>query len=153
MNQTCKKCGDEKVPSNVVGKKWRCRRCHNETARRYRQRHPDWYRKQVAKDPFKYRRHKLRTLYGLTLEQFNSMLERQQKTCALCGKPEVRKMRKRVAPLVVDHDHATGKVRDLLCHRCNVRLAAVEDPAWLMQALGYLKRHGSPLPKEIADGV
>jgi hypothetical protein len=39
---------------------------------------------------------------------------------------------------VVDHDHATGQVRGILCHPCNIKLPSVEDSGWMMLAFAYL---------------
>lgn len=80
-------------------------------------------------------------LYGLTLADYGRMLEAQGGVCAICSQPERRKRGDGSAcPLSVDHDHATGDVRGLLCHSCNVRLGHVEDDGWLALALGYLHR-------------
>lgn len=80
----------------------------------------------------------LRRLYGITLVQYNEMLAEQGHLCALCGeKPETdRRMH-------VDHDHATGKIRALLCHHCNLLLGNAKDSIGrLKQAIAYLERHG-----------
>jgi hypothetical protein len=55
-------------------------------------------------------------LYGLTLEDYDNMLQEQGGVCACCGKPELKEGR---TNLCVDHNHETGKVRALLCDYCN----------------------------------
>lgn len=69
--------------------------------------------------------------YGLTLDSLNAMRQEQRNLCAICEQPMVR--------MKVDHDHETGKVRGLLCHRCNLLLAGVENPVFLKRALTYLR--------------
>lgn len=66
--------------------------------------------------------------YGLSLDEYFQMLEEQGDVCLLCQKPESAKSPKsdKIKALSVDHDHATGKVRALLCHRCNVDVGKVE---------------------------
>lgn len=79
----------------------------------------------------------LKRLYGITLEQYNQMAAEQQHVCGLCGeKPTTQKR------MHVDHDHATGKVRALLCHHCNLLIGnAKESVARLRLAIAYLERH------------
>lgn len=78
------------------------------------------------------RRHKRREDLGLTDEQYATLLALQGGTCALC--PATPKARR----LNTDHDHATGKVRGLLCHRCNRALPAWIRVGWLERAIAYL---------------
>ena len=59
-------------------------------------------------------------LYGLTPEQHQEMLERQDYRCLSC---------KEEKPLVVDHNHETGEVRALICQRCNIAVGFVENGA------------------------
>jgi hypothetical protein len=84
-----------------------------------------------------FRRISLRKNYGLTLEQYNEMLEVQGGRCAICGVLQTEvKMTFRV-----DHDHTTGKVRGLLCHKCNVSLGLMNDnPEILQNAIKYLDK-------------
>lgn len=80
----------------------------------------------------------LRRLYGITLDQYNAKAAEQGGRCGLCGRaPETdRRMH-------VDHDHATGKIRDLLCHHCNLLLGNAQDSVDRLQlAIAYLQRHG-----------
>lgn len=77
--------------------------------------------------------------YGLTLLQYGQMVARQGGVCAICGRAEWHKIKGTVSRLKIDHDHATGKVRGLLCNECNRRLFHLEDPAWTKKALSYLE--------------
>ncbi len=72
--------------------------------------------------------------YGLTLSQFDAMVEAQHGKCYVCQRvPD---------ELVVDHCHESGRVRKLLCHRCNRVLGwAADSPALLRVLAGYLDEH------------
>jgi hypothetical protein len=65
--------------------------------------------------------------YGVTNDVYNAMLAAQNGLCVMCGKPEIHLGRGgNVTPLAIDHDHATGKVRGLLCDTCNRALGMYE---------------------------
>ena len=73
----------------------------------------------------------LKRLYNLSLSEFNSLKRKQNNECAICGDKE---------KLCVDHDHKTGKVRGLLCHKCNRGLGYFkDDPFVLHEATEYLR--------------
>ena len=75
-------------------------------------------------------------LYGVPLEVYRAKLEAQAGVCAICGGPPGKRS------LNVDHDHVTGKVRDLLCPTCNVGLGGLrDDPVLLRRAADYIERH------------
>lgn len=80
------------------------------------------------------REYALSTNYGITLEQYDRMLEAQNHLCAVCGRPP------NGTPLHVDHDHQTGVVRGLLCYQCNTVLGLIDDdPHWhLERMIGYI---------------
>lgn len=81
---------------------------------------------------------KLKRVYGLTLEEFDSLLEKQGGHCAVCD----RACEEDGKHLSVDHDHETGKVRGLLCARHNHALGLCgDDPDVLMALASYLIRH------------
>lgn len=88
----------------------------------------------------------LRSNFGITVEQYDAMLLQQGGVCAICGERCASGKR-----LAVDHDHATGAVRDLLCGHCNLGLGNFKDnPERLAKAIRYLDRHMKkprPLPK------
>ena len=65
--------------------------------------------------------------YGLTAEQYETLLAAQDGVCAICGGS--RRYR-----LNVDHDHSTGRVRGLLCRRCNKLLRDVRDDKTVLYA-------------------
>jgi hypothetical protein len=80
----------------------------------------------------------LKQQYGLTLAEYEAMLAEQGGVCLICGRDPQTAGRER---LVVDHDHATGHVRGLLCHRCNQGLGWFGDSTELLaSAARYLGR-------------
>jgi hypothetical protein len=84
----------------------------------------------------------LRASFGLSLEDYELMLAAQDGACAICKQPETHKRNGKVKALAVDHDHATGKVRGLLCFDCNTAIGKMKDsPEILTSAIRYLERH------------
>lgn len=79
--------------------------------------------------------------YGISLEEYNQLLEKQHNVCAICHLPEKAKNNQgEIRQLAVDHCHTTGKVRGLLCHSCNVLLGkAYDNVVILANAIEYLK--------------
>ena len=83
------------------------------------------------------RRSKFKRAYGITLEQYYELLQQQNNCCAICG---TDKPSERTKYFAVDHCHATGKVRGLLCTKCNRGLGLFNDvPERLQAAVNYLK--------------
>lgn len=73
--------------------------------------------------------------YGIRLRDAWQMLESQNFECGLCREDLFE-------PENVDHDHITGKVRSILCNRCNVMIGlAHEDVRILTRAIDYLVKH------------
>lgn len=72
--------------------------------------------------------------YGITWDQYQSLLTSQNGLCAICNKGESPKRR-----LAIDHCHKTNRVRGLLCIKCNRALGYLcDDPAIVRSALEYL---------------
>ena len=82
------------------------------------------------------RRWKMQSKYGLTLDDYDSMFDAQGGVCAVCKQPEHKRR------LAVDHCHATGKVRGLLCFSCNSTLGKLE--ARMDQFIAYLSSASAP---------
>lgn len=93
-----------------------------------------------------YRRHILKTHYGITQSEYDEMNVRQKGLCAICGQKETAQGRREKAPrrLAVDHDHTTGKIRGLLCVKCNRGLGRFEMGREQFES--YLSKHQSPQP-------
>jgi hypothetical protein len=83
---------------------------------------------------FVYSLHIKRT-YGITIDQYNAMLEAQGGGCWICSRPPKKRR------LCVDHNHKTGEIRGLLCHLCNRGLAYYRDnPELFQRAALYLTK-------------
>jgi hypothetical protein len=98
----------------------------------------------------KTRQRHLQKNYRLTTFQFNEMWEEQNGKCAICCNSMAPRGRKADA-VTVDHNHATGEVRGLLCRACNHGIGNLKDnPDVLANAAKYLsqKGHYSHLRKE-----
>ena len=67
------------------------------------------------------------------------MLAEQDGVCGACGRAETITRAGNLKTLAVDHDHGTGRVRGLLCGRCNTALGLLgDDPALIRLLLDYL---------------
>ncbi len=106
---------------------------------------PYYRQKQRELPPSKNRARRIKTMYGLTQGDFDAILAAQGKVCAICREPPAH------GHLYVDHCHATGRVRGLLCHPCNAGLGYFRDCATrLAQAGGYL---AAPPADAVLEGV
>ena len=161
----CKKCGVVKALDDFYamagmrdGHRNECKACNlkakaerylanpepaKERAKRWREANPERYakhqleartsgRKRVAD-----RRSYLKRTYGITVEEYDAMLAAQGGGCAICGAAPREDI-----SLHVDHDHATGAPRGLLCFRCNNALGDFgDDRDRLIAAAAYLFEH------------
>lgn len=104
----------------------------------YKKRHPVETMIQARKDATKYyykscQKSRIKYRYGISFEEFESLKLKQRNKCAICKKKEYEK------ELNIDHDHQTGKVRGLLCTKCNTGLGLLcDNPTIIMEALKYL---------------
>lgn len=132
-----------------------------ETARRWRQRNPAkraeyharWYQAHrtdvlaaqkayYAEHRDDYRAKTAARIYGITVEDFREMVERQAGLCAICGRPEMAVIAGKSQTLSIDHDHETGRVRALLCSNCNTALGLFgDDSSRLRLAATYLETY------------
>ena len=72
--------------------------------------------------------------YGITEDDYNRFLVRQEYKCGICGREKEK--------LHVDHNHKTGKVRGLLCNKCNLAIGQFgDDIQTLQKAIFYLRFH------------
>lgn len=76
----------------------------------------------------------------MTLDDHARLVEAHSNRCAICRQPERRRNKFGVLLIAVDHDHATGEVRGLLCHECNTGIGKFrDDPELLTAATAYLR--------------
>lgn len=120
--RTCRKCGADhwyamKWKNGVDG--WRCGPCSQVLRLKWKRRNPDKYRE------WSWREHGI----TMTVAEYESRLNEQGGGCAVCGR--------RHPKLRVDHCHKTGRVRGLLCARCN---ALAQDPDVLRDIIAYMER-------------
>ena len=93
-----------------------------------------WYHRNKKKN----KAHQLKYKFGITIEDFDRMVESQNGLCAICEGENV-KIRGKVVALAVDHNHKTGKVRGLLCNGCNTSLGRFKTIVMLKKAIKYLE--------------
>ena len=107
---------------------------HRERVRRSR-------RKALDSDPDFHHKKDLVRFYGVTHEWYHETLERQKFSCGICRKPAEKNDLRSGKPmrLAVDHCHATGEVRGLLCNSCNRGIGLLNhDKETLLAAISYL---------------
>lgn len=96
-----------------------------------------YYHSRKGEAPYQDQRQRLRLWgrYKITPEEVAAIFERQHGKCAICGSENPGG---RGNSFHIDHDHKTGKVRGLLCARCNHQLGTIENEEWMTRALAYL---------------
>ena len=75
--------------------------------------------------------------YGISLKEYNKKLKQQLNSCALCEKHESNFTMR----LAVDHNHKTGKVRGLLCYRCNKFIVGRHNKESATRLYNYMLRY------------
>ena len=119
----CKKCVQQKSKVWYQENKERAK----ETVRRWRTANPERHAALIENS-------RLKRFYGITLNDYNEMVKKQNGQCAICLQK---------GKLHVDHCHETGRVRGLLCTKHNTAIGALGDnEAGLLKAIQYLKSGG-----------
>ena len=140
-NLAAKKARYDADPRAAIARVQRWQQANKErhlAAQRKRRQHPDFKRKE--------RDAHLRRKFGITLDEYDEMLRAQGGVCAICGRPPRDDI-----SLHVDHDHEHGRIRGLLCFRCNNALGDFgDDYDTLLAAQAYLDAH-DPEQQELAD--
>lgn len=136
MTKVCRCCQQEKSLDDFPkDKRWKgthkldCKICFN-TKRRSNY------------NPSQRREEGLKQLYGISIDDLNSMYTQQEGCCAICKTPiSLQSGKTKKGKAHVDHCHVTGKVRGLLCTKCNTVLGMSNDnPDILKEAILYLDR-------------
>ena len=141
------------MPYKDYNKRLEFRKTHREEInayqREYRRTHPEKIKTiskkytNTHKNEIKIRSKKwsLKTKYGLSITEFDNLLLSQDNRCAICKEPLDLQNPKNVN---IDHNHLTGKVRGILCLKCNVAIGLLRDnPEYVYNAYKYLKERDS----------
>ena len=121
--------------SSPDGRQSQCRACRKAYATRNRkvlaEKAKIYYARPEVKE--RYRSWQMQREYGISSEERDNLAKSQDWKCAICKWPEGD------GRLHVDHDHFTGKVRGLLCGKCNRGIGMFSDnPLILAEAISYL---------------
>jgi hypothetical protein len=102
-----------------------------------------WAKEDRISNPLKHKDRELRRMFGITLKDYQEMLDNQNGRCTICGElEEDYNQNGHKFSMAVDHCHKTGKVRSLLCGRCNKSLGGFKDSQELLiKAIEYLKQY------------
>lgn len=150
MPRICSKCGGEKEESLFPPRKrgLQCYACLAAAKRAWCANNPEkvvisrkktneWHKQN--KDRVYNNIHKYR--YGITQADADLMSVRQNNLCAIC-KQSPQMTNKRNQKLFLDHCHATGKIRGMLCNNCNIAIGHAKESVEILKAMiTYLKTH------------
>ena len=144
--KTCGGCGETKLldefnryqQDKADGRQPRCRECQRRSNAKWREVNRERSRAQArawnAAHPEQVADRNFQRRYGISLVEYQRLLQRQDGACAICREPC-----RTGARLSVDHSHETGEVRGLLCRNCNAGLGQFRDRVDLLRtAAEYL---------------
>lgn len=153
----CNRCFSYKFESEFYGfsgkyrKEYACKKCVNIRRRKYYQKNKVHIiavaKKYRDKNRERVLHNKRKQAYGITSTQYKTMLKEQNFVCAVCKNPETSKVGKgkhatKVNSLSVDHNHRTGKIRGLLCSKCNRALGYLQESVDIMKSLiSYINKY------------
>jgi len=149
--KTCKKCNSQydgrrcHICNSRITTEWILKnkqRVSENRKRLYRETHPNPRKLTdlsllTKEEKDTHRKHsRIKSVYGITKDEWNSIMESQNHKCAICGFSDTKN--KRFFPLV-DHCHKSQKVRGILCMTCNSGLGSFKDNIELLKnAISYL---------------
>lgn len=148
ITKICTKCKHIKAlvafspqSGGYLGRLSRCKLCVAASMRRYRDNNRVEHNKKAvawcAVNKKRVRGYSLKRKYGVSRSRFDSMLMAQDGVCAVC-----HRLNTFGRELCVDHNHKTGRVRGLLCHRCNTAIGFFgDDSNVIARAISYLAKH------------
>ena len=123
-----------KNSNNPLGLHSECRGCARERASAHRSKRAA--EETEAERWRRVRKQQVRTTYGIELEDAEALLQAQGGACRICGTTEFERS------WHIDHCHATGAVRSILCSECNLGLGKfLDSPELLRAAIDYLEEH------------
>ena len=132
LHSKCRVCQREYRRSWYVSNKENARAINKKWADNNPSHSKEWYQKNKLNQ----RDQQLRKQFGITLEQYDQMLLIQDSKCKICGLDQ----KESVKALAVDHCHATGKIRGLLCGKCNLGIGYFQDREDVLnKAIEYLR--------------
>ena len=139
ITKKCSKCGEPReiklfcfrkssAKGKILYESW-CKLCKAQSARK-------WFHDNAERSNHNRRKWNFKRNFGISIEEYDIILERQNGRCAICGYGKGDSTGKRLA---VDHNHKTGNVRGLLCGSCNNGLGRFkDDPDVMQRAVSYL---------------
>jgi hypothetical protein len=145
MFKTCSKCKLQKETIEFSKDKGQkdglypsckaCKALYNKTDR-VQELRKDWR----VNNKQRMRENNYKKSYGTTIEDYDRMLKEQKGKCAICSSTETKN--KNYSYFAVDHCHKTGKIRGLLCDKCNTALGSFQDNIKVLsKAIEYLKQN------------
>lgn len=143
--KVCNKCGipkpfDEfyKQKHGKFGLSGKCKSCCTEYFKNRYKNNPERVKEinenYHKRNPDAKRKTFIKYNYGITLDEYNDLLEKQNYSCGICGTSEIKRN------FDVDHSHENDKIRGLLCPKCNKGIGLFNDDIELLtKAINYLK--------------
>lgn len=139
----CTRCNKEKSVDTFA----LCEKCRLEKNKQAKIYYKKWHNGLRINEKEKFlirnKNARLKRKYGITLEGYNQMFEKQNGMCAICELPFKENKTKgwggKKEPCV-DHNHKTGQVRGILCRGCNLALSMIEDENFIIKSNQYLKQ-------------
>lgn len=141
MSKECPSCKDPNASFNTSkttkdGLRYSCKSCEKINSANWRKTNKEKCRAYDKNRKERKREQNYRRKYGISIDTYESMLKEQGGCCMICRRAELKDKK-----LDIDHCHRTGKIRGLLCARCNKTIGLLEDDGQLaLNMIAYLDK-------------